>query len=69
MNKLIITSYSKHYAVELGDNKLHILNQRSLYYFLKNSTKYDSSAISSVIKIVQDEGKIVIDLTTHKMVA
>lgn len=64
-----ITRYNARYIVELGDSKLHVLNQRSLMYLLKKDTKFDMAARSSIINIVNNEGKIVIDLATHRQVA
>ena len=64
MNMLKIVAVSKYYAVDIGDNRIHMLNEKSLIYFLKKRVGLCSNAVSSIMDIFEhsDERVVEIDL-------
>ena len=64
MNTLKITAMNRYYVVDMGDNRIHMLNQKSLTYFLKHQVGLNSGAIDSIMDIFEhsDERVVEIDL-------
>ena len=45
---LKITAMNRYYVVDIGDNRIHMLNEKSLIYFLKHKVGFDKTAINSI---------------------
>ena len=64
MNTLKITAMNRYYVVDIGDSRIHMLNEKSLTYFLKRRVGLCSNAVSSIMDIFRhsDERVVEIDL-------
>ncbi len=62
MNILKITQVNRWFVVELGDSKLHMLNQKSLVYFLKKQVGFNMTAIASIQHVLEHEPMVEINL-------
>lgn len=45
-----ITQVSKYFVVDIGDNRIHMLNAKSLTYFLKKQVKMTGAHAKTVLK-------------------
>lgn len=64
MNKLTITAVNKYYVVDIGDARIHMLNHKSLVYFLKRQVGLDKTAISSILSVFDYEATVTVDLNS-----
>jgi len=64
MNKLKVTQFNKWFAVDIGDSRIHMLNRKSLVYFLKRQVGLDGNSVNSILDIFEhsDENVVEIDL-------
>ena len=70
MNILKVTQTNKWFVVELGDNKIHMLNQKSLYYFLTKQVGLNKTAVNSLIHIFEYQSTVEVDISkTERRVA
>jgi hypothetical protein len=63
MNILKVTQTNKWFVVELGDNRIHMLNQKSLYYFLTKQVGLNKTATNSLIHMFEYQATVEVDLT------
>ena len=63
MNILKITQTNKWFVVELGDNRIHMLNQKSLYYFLTKQVGLSKTAVCSIQHMFEYQAVVEVDLT------
>lgn len=68
-NILKITQTNKWFVVQFADQKVHMLNQRSLVYFLKNQVGLDSAGRASVIHMFEYQSTVEIDLERQVVAA
>ena len=62
MNILKVTQTNKWFVVELGDNRIHMLNEKSLTYFLKHQVGFDKHAIHSIFTALSHQTVIELNL-------
>ena len=60
MNTIKVTQVNKWFVVEFGDNRIHMLNMRSLYYFLTKQVKLDKEAVHSLQHRLEFEHSVTI---------
>lgn len=63
MNILKITQVNKWFVVELGDNRIHMLNMKSLYYFLNKQVGLNKTAICSIQHMFEYQATVEVDLS------
>jgi len=49
MNTLKITAMNRYFVVDIGDNRIHMLNEKSLIFFLKKQVGLNSGAVDSIM--------------------
>lgn len=62
MNILKITQCNRWFVVEMGDSRLHMLNEKSLKYFLKKQVGLGPAAICSLMSVLQYEPMVEVNL-------
>jgi len=62
MNILKVTQTNKWFVVELGDSKVHMLNQKSLVYFLKKQIGFNQTAIASILHMFEYQATVEVNL-------
>ena len=59
---LKITAMNRYYVVDIGDNRIHMLNEKSLTYFLKHQVGFDKHAIHSIFTALSHQTVIELNL-------
>lgn len=62
MNTLTITQTHKCFIIEYRDQKLYVLNERSLVIQLKKVFKFDMTAIASIQHVLLEQATVDINL-------
>ena len=62
MEILKITAMNRYYVVDIGDNRIHMLNQKSLTYFLKKQVGLNSGAVNSIMDIFEHSDERVVEI-------
>lgn len=58
-----ITKVNPYFNVDIADNRIHMLNERSLIWFLKNQVKLKTRHITAIIKTFATQPTVEIDLS------
>lgn len=58
-----ITQVAKYFVVDIGDNRIHMLNERALTWFLKNQVKLKPKFVAAIIKTFATQAVVEIDLS------
>jgi len=62
MNTLVITRASRWFVIELGDQKLYVLNEEALRYNLKCVLKFSVLAVNSIMAYLTTQRQIEISM-------
>lgn len=62
MNTLVITQANRWFVIELGDQRLHLLNEKALRWNLKHVFKFDKFAITSIMAYLAQQSRVEINL-------
>lgn len=62
MNILKITAMNRYYVVDIGDNRIHMLNEKSLTYFLKHQVGLNKTAIGCIFTALSNQPVLEVNL-------
>ena len=60
MNTIKVTQTNKWFVVERGDSRIHMLNMKSLYYFLTKTVKLDKETVHDIQHRLEFEHSVII---------
>ena len=62
---LKITAMNRYYVVDIGDSRIHMLNEKSLAYFLKRQVGLDGNAVASIMDIFEHSDERVVEINLN----